>query len=147
MPSFLSEAERAEMSQQFFNLHDTFGRNVYVFRESKKVNVFTNENYISVYRNTNQGENFTFSYETVSGMFPMRVKWLKPNEEKDIPIEIDVPDQICRLKMKKDAFDFLSGYKTLYIDGISCELVGGYRPHGLFDIDFYTVYAKRRDME
>lgn len=147
MPSFLSEAEKAELSEQFFNLHDTFARNVFIFKESKKINIFTNEDYISAYRNTNQGENFTFSYETVSGVFSMRIKWLEPNEEKNMPIEIDFPNQVCRLKMKKDAFDFLSGHQSLFVDNIPCELVAGYKPHGLFNIDFYTVYAKRRDME
>jgi len=55
MASFLSPAEKAEMSQQFNNLHDTFGRNVIIYKESKKVNIFTNEDYISIYRNKNQG--------------------------------------------------------------------------------------------
>lgn len=147
MPSFLSEAEKAEMSQQFFNLHDTFGRNVYIFKESKKINIFTNENYISAYRNTAQGENFTFSHETVSGEFSMRIKWLNPDEQKNIPVEIDMADQVCRLKMKKDAFDFLSGHNSIFVDNISCDIIPGYKPHGLFNVDFYTVYAKRRDMQ
>lgn len=146
MASFLSAAERAEISSQFDNLHDTFGRNVVIYKESKKVNIFTNEDYISAYRNTNQGENFTFSYETVSGNYPMRIKWLDPNEEKNIPMEIDFPNQVCRLKMKKDAFDFLSGQQSLFIDGIPCEMIAGYKPHGIVDINFYTVFAKRRDM-
>lgn len=147
MPSFLSAAEKAEISQQFNNLHDTFSRNVIIYKESKKINIFTNEDYISVYRESRQGENFTFSYETVSGSFPMRIKWLEPNEEKNIPVEIDMPNQICRLKMKKDAFSFLSGQQSLFIDGISCEMIAGYKPHGMFDIDFYTIFAKRRDMQ
>jgi len=147
MASFLSAAERAEISSQFDNLHDTFGRNVVVYKESKKVNIFTNEDYISAYRNSNQGENFTFSYEAVSGSFNMRIKWLEPNEEKNAPVEIDMPNQICRLKMKKDAFDFLSGQQSLFIDGIPCEMIAGYKPHGIVDINFYTVFAKRRDMQ
>jgi hypothetical protein len=147
MPSFLSAAEKAEMSQQFNNLHDTFGRNVYIFKTSKKIDIIANEDFISIYRSAGQGENYTFSYETVSGIFPMRIKWLSPNEEKNIPLEVDIENQVCRLKMKKDAYNFISGYQSLFIDGVSCELVPGYRPHGLFDIDFYTLYAKRRDME
>lgn len=147
MASFLSAVEKAEMSQQFDNLHDTFSRNVVIYKESKKVNIFTNEDYISIYRNINQGDNFTFSYEAISGIFSMRIKWLKPDEEKNMPIEVDTPNQVCRLKMKKDAFDFLSGHQSVFVDGISCELIAGYRPHGLFDVDFYTLYAKRRDMQ
>ena len=147
MPSFLSEQEKADISAQFNNLHDTFARDVIIYKESKKVNIFTNEDYISVYRDSQQGDNFNFSYEAVSGSFPMRIKWLNPDEEKNVPIEIDIPNQVCRLKMKKDAFNFLSGLQSLFIDGIPCEMIAGYKPHGIIDIDFYTIFAKRRDMQ
>jgi hypothetical protein len=147
MSSFLSEEERAEISSQFDNLHDTFSRNVIIYKESKKVDIFTNEDFISVYRDSSQGENFSFSYEAVSGSFPMRIKWLDPNEEKNIPIQVDMPNQVCRLKMKKDAFDFLNGLQSLSIDGVECEMIAGYKPHGILDVQFYTIFAKRRDMQ
>lgn len=144
MASFLSAEEKAEMSMQFNDLHDTFARNVVVYKTPKINNIATTEDYISIYRNMNQGANLEFSYEAVSGIFPMRINWIKPNEEKNIPVETDVPSQICRLKMRKDAFDFLSGYQSVYVDGVPCELIQGYKPHGLFGIDFYTIYVKRR---
>ena len=132
---------------QFNNLHDTFGRDVTIYKTSKKIEIATTQDYISVYRNNYQGDNFKYQYEAVSGVFPMRVNWISPKEERDVPFDIDAPNQVCRLKMKKDAFDFLSGYQSLFIDGVSCELMPGFRPHGLFNVDFYTVYAKRRDMQ
>lgn len=147
MASFLSEAEKIEMASQFDNLHDTFAGNVVIYKTPKINNIVTNNDYISIYRNAGQGENLTFSYETVSGVFPMRVNWINPNEEKNIPTEIDMPNQICRLKMRKDAFDFLSGYQSVFVDGVACELIPGYKPHGLFGVDFYTIYVKRRGME
>jgi len=147
MPSFLSIAEKAEMSQQFNNLHDTLGRNVVIYKNPKRIDIVSNDNYISAYRDYRQGENLQFDVVPVSGTFLMRIQWLDPRKEEKIPIESPLPGQVCRLKMKQDAFDFLNDCQSFYVDGISCEKIGFDKPHGLFNIDFYTIYAKRREMQ
>jgi hypothetical protein len=148
MPSFLSAAEKAEMSSQFNNLHETFGRNVVIYRDPERVDVVTNDDYISSYRNYRQADNFNFDTVPVTGQFLMRIKWLNGQEEELIPgIENPLPGQVCRLKMKQDAYEFLNGSQSFYVDNIACEIVGVPRLHGLFDVQYYTIYAKRRDMQ
>lgn len=148
MPSFLSIAEKAEMSQQFNNLHDTFSRDVIIFKDPERVDIISTDDYISVYRDYRQGNNFQFQSEPVSGVFSMRIKWEKADkEENKNMLETPLPGEVCRLKMKKDAFDFLKECKSFYVDGISCEKLGFEKPHGLFNVDFYTIYAKRREMQ
>lgn len=147
MASFLSAAEKAEMSAQFDNLHDTFGRNVVIYKSPERVDIISNDDYISAYRSYRQGANLQYDTIPVSGAFLMRIQWLNPRKEERLPIENPIPGQLCRLKMKKDAYDFFSGYQSFYVDGLPCETVGVPRFHGLFDVDFYTVYAKRRDMQ
>lgn len=148
MPSFLSAAEKAEMSQQFNNLHETFGRNVVIYRDPERTDIITNDDYISAYRDYRQGSNFTFNTVPVTGQFLMRIKWLDPRDEEFIPgIDNPLPGQVCRLKMKKDAYDFLNGSQSFYVDNIPCELIGVPKLHGLFNVDFYTVYVKRREMQ
>ena len=147
MPSFLSAAEKAEMSMQFNNLHDTFSRDVVIYKTPERVDIVTNDDYISAYRGYRQGANLQYDTVPVSGIFPMRIMWLDPRKEENLPIENPIPGQVCRLKMKKNAYDFLSGSQSFYVDNVACEMVGVPKFHGLFDIDFYTVYAKRRDMQ
>jgi len=147
MPSFLSAAEKAEMSSQFNNLHDTFGRNVIIYKMPERIDIISNDDYISAYRGYKQGANLQYDTAPVSGTFLMRIQWLDSSKEENLPIENPLPGQLCRLKMKKDAYDFLSGYQSFYVDDLSCEIVGVPKPHGLFDINFYTIYAKRRDMQ
>jgi hypothetical protein len=148
MPSFLSAAEKAEMSQQFDNLHETFGRNVVIYRDPERTDIVTNDDYISAYRDYRQGNNFTFDTVPVTGQFMMRIKWLDAKDEDFIPgIDNPLPGQICRLKMKKDAYEFLNGSQSFYVDNIPCEIVGAPKLHGLFDVKFYTVYVKRREMQ
>lgn len=147
MPSFLSAAEKAEMSSQFDNLHETFGRNVVIYKTAERVDIITNDDYISAYRNYRQGASLQYDTIPVSGTFLMRVQWLDPRKEENLPIENMVPGQVCRLKMKKNAYDFLSGNQSFYVDNVACEMIGVPRFHGLFNVDFYTVYAKRREMQ
>lgn len=147
MPSFLSAAEKAEMSQQFNNLHDTFGRSVVIYRDPERTDIVSTDDYISAYRNYRQADNLQFNLTPVTGQFLMRIQWLDPRKEERIPLESPLPGQVCRLKMKQDAFDFLNGCQSFYVDNIPCEKIGFDKPHGLFNVDFYTIYAKRRDMQ
>lgn len=147
MPSFLSEAEKAQLSSEFNNLHETFGRNVIIYKTPERVDIITNEDYISAYRGYRQGNNLQYDTVPVSGTFLMRIKWLDPRSEESLPIENVVAGQLCRLKMQKDAYNFLSGCQSFYVDDIACETVGVPRLHGLFNVNFYTVYAKRREMQ
>lgn len=147
MPSYLSNLEKAELSNELNNLHETFSRNVIIYKSPERVDILSNDDYISAYRDYRQAVNLQYNTVPVSGQFLMRIKWLDPRKEENIPIENPLPGQVCRLKMKKDAYDFLSGYQSFYVDDISCEMVGVPRLHGLFNIDFYTVYVKRRDMQ
>lgn len=148
MPSFLSEAEKLEMSSQFDNLHETFGRNVIIYRDPERIDIITTDDYISAYRDYRQGDNFNYDTVPVTGQFIMRVKWLDSKDADMIPgLENRLPGQVCRLKMKKEAYDFLNGSQSFYVDNIACEILGVPRFHGLFGINFYTVYVKRRDMQ
>jgi hypothetical protein len=147
MPSFLSPQEKAEMSDQFMNLHETFGRAVVIYKDPERTDIISNDDYISTYRNYRQANNLQFNLTPVTGQFLMRIQWLDPRKEEKIPLESPLPGQVCRLKMKQDAFDFLNGCQSFYVDNIACEKIGFDKPHGLFNVDFYTIYAKRRDMQ
>jgi hypothetical protein len=147
MPSFVTDAEKLAWSSEFDNLHQTFARDVVIYRNPQRVDVVTTNDYIYAYRDFKQGQNMQYNTIPVSGTFGMRIQWLDPKNEKNLPIDIKVPGEACRLKMKKDAYDFLSGCQSFYIDGVSCEIVGAPKMHGLFNVDFYTLYVRRRDMQ
>lgn len=146
MSSLISDAEKASWSAEFADLHDTFGRDVVIYKQPDRVDVVTNNDFIYAYRGSQQGSNFQFDTVPVSGTFKMRIKWINASKEEDFPTDLHLPGQICRLKMTPEAYNFLSGFQSFYVDGVSCETVGSPQRHGLFDVDFYTLYAKIRTM-
>ena len=70
-----------------------------------------------------------------------RVSWQDPytlDVFKDIKEYIH--GNVVKLKVKKDVFDFLDNAQHVEIDGRSVQFFGSTRPHGLFGIDFYTIF-------
>lgn len=146
MPSLISDIEKAEMSAAFNDIHDTFKRPVLIYKTPERVDIITNDNFISAYRNNEQNNGLSYEYTIESGVYDMRIQWLKPSEMVGLPLNIQPNEQICRLKISKDVFDMIKDMQSIYIDDIHCEIPPFYRPHGLFNVDYYTIYAKRREV-
>ena len=49
MGSLLTAAQKAALQSAFNDIHDTFSRNIYVYKEAKKVAITTNPNYNPIY--------------------------------------------------------------------------------------------------
>jgi hypothetical protein len=138
MASFLTQDQKADYGNVFNDLHDTFARPIIIYKIPKKVIISSNLEYNFAYQDQ---EALTAQYIPVSGIFMARVSWQDPsalNGFKDIKEEIH--GNIVKLKVKKDVFDFLDNAQHVEIDGRSVQFFGSTRPHGLFGIDFYTIF-------
>ncbi len=119
-----------------------------MYRVAKRVNIATTDEFQSIYRSSVQGDNYTYESEPVEGVFDMRVKWGDPSKEANwSEITPKVAGNTCRLKMKADALEFLGDAQPVYVDGRACELIGVTKPHGLFNVDFYTVFLREKELE
>lgn len=148
MASLVSDAEKASWSSEFTNIHDTFARPVTMYKVANRVNIATTDEFQSIYRASVQGPNFDFATQPVEGIFDVRVKWLDPFKEANwSEISPKLAGNICRLKIKEDALEFLRDAQPVYVDGRACEIVGVTKPHGLFNIDFYTVFLREKELE
>lgn len=146
--SLISPEDRAAWGAEFDAIHETWGRPVVIYKNPEHVEIVTNDNYIPAYRNAKQGGNSSFNSVPVSGSFLMRIKWQdSSSQEERFPVETPIPGQTCRIKMQYDAYQFLSGVQSFFVDGVSCEMIGLPRPHGLFLSNYYDVMARRRDIK
>lgn len=144
--NLISSGDKAAFSSAFEDLHATFARPVLIWRNSERVLIEeVDENFNSFYR-SNMQPSVSESHEEVSGAFSVRINWLDPKKEVNLPngyeIRDDLKSNICRLKMKKDAFDFIHDCQKIEVDGRICETIGVSRPHGLIDTQFFTVFAR-----
>ena len=145
--NFFSEPQVSEYSAVFDSIHESFGRDVLITKSPRRVTIQeVDENYNYFYNSSDQKKSVSEILEPVSGVFKMRIQWQDPKEEAQgfqiSDIRPKIHANICRLKMKKDAVDFIDGCKSIVVDGKNCEQVGFYKPHGIINVSFYTVFVR-----
>lgn len=144
--NLFSDLQKASYSSAFNDIHDSFGRDVVVIKEPKKVIVQTQDQSHNYFYDRSSQTSTVEQLIPVSGVFKMRIMWQDPSKElfggPTNEVRPKIHDNTCRLKMKKDAFDFIEGYKEFLVDGRGCEWVGFSKPHGIISIDFYTILIK-----
>jgi hypothetical protein len=145
--NFFSEAQKNEYSSVFNSIHESFGRDVLVIKEPKRIILKEiDENFNYFYGPSSQKKSVEESVEEVSRVFKMRIQWQDPKPElensRTSELRPKIHANICRLKMKKEAVDFISGCKNIIVDGKNCEQIGFNKPHGIIDVGFYTIFVK-----
>jgi hypothetical protein len=143
--NYLDKRQKTEYSKVFYDLHDTFSRNIVVFKHPNATLISSEPNYNFLYSQQTDTE---IQYTPVSGVFPARIKWesaYKVNDAKDIRPTIF--GNYCRLKVKADALAFISGARgqRIEVDGRVVNWIGSSEVHGLFTGDFYHIYLREGD--
>ena len=143
MAGYLTEKQKAAYAKPFQKLHDTFARPVTVWKTPERVVISTNPNYNFLY---NEQESIEVSYIPISGTFDCRIQWQDPSTTMGWPeIREEIRGNICRIKAKKDFVTFIDNAERIEIDGRPVQAMGTNRPHGLFNIDFYTLFFKETE--
>ncbi|MBL69575.1 MAG: hypothetical protein CMO74_14235 [Verrucomicrobiales bacterium] len=148
MSSFLSDAAKSIIASQFNNLHDTFSRDIVVYKEAQKVVISTDPNYNYIYNQTSES---TSSVTNVpqKQVFKARIRY-DDNRDTEYFGEFGTSTKISRvdsgsrvrIKLKKVDYDYIRDAKRIEFDGRMFLVDSDPRPHGLFDVDFYTLYLK-----
>lgn len=137
--NLISDQDKLLYSSAIDDLHNTFSRECVFYKTSERVIISSLEEFNFFYEQ-NQPAN-SGQYFEVTGVFDVRIKWKDPAEAEgfhDFPERID--QATCRLKITPEAFAFLSGVDHFIVDGHKCNMTSSKRPHGLFDIQYYTIY-------
>jgi len=140
--NYFNTAQKTAYSKAFYDIHDTFSRNIVVFKHPTAILISSEPEYNFLYSQQTDTE---IQYIPVSGVFPARIKWehaYKVNDAKDI--RPTILGNYCRLKVKADALAFISGSRgeRIEVDGRAVNWIGSSEVHGLFTGDFYHIYLK-----
>lgn len=147
--NLISSGDKNAYRQALENVHDTFSRDVYVFKTIERAVLIEKSSDFNSFYRTNAQPSLGTSEVQQTGVFPMRVFWMDPRKEENLPhsspgyeIRDGIKGNVCRLKMREDAYMFLKDCKKIKVDDRDCELLGVSRPHGIIDNYFYTVFVK-----
>ena len=151
MQNFFTENQKLAYQDAFESLHESFGRDVVIIKDSIRVAVNeVDSNYNYFYADSSQSS-IQETVVPVSGVFKMRIMWQDPSKEftsSENGVDIIRPkihQNLCRLKMRKDAYDFIAGYKQFVVDQRNCEWVGFSKPHGIISPNFFTIILKENN--
>jgi hypothetical protein len=151
MQNFFTEGQKLIYQDAFESLHESFGRDVVIVKDSIRVAVNeVDSNYNYFYSDSSQSS-IQETLTPVSGVFKMRIMWQDPSKEfssSENGVDIIRPkihQNLCRLKMRRDAYDFIAGYKQFIVDERNCEWVGFSKPHGIISPNFYTIILKENN--
>jgi hypothetical protein len=143
MASLVSNTEKLALGNEFNNIHDTFAREVVAWKTPDRIVISSDSNYNFLY---NDQESIEVAYIPVSGTFDCRIQWQDPSKMMGwSDIREEIRGNLCRIKAKKDFVDFITDVEKIEIDGRPVQAIGTNRPHGLFNIDFYTLFFKESE--
>jgi hypothetical protein len=143
MSSLISADEKAILTGTFQDVFDTFKRAVVVHKEPQKIIASIDEGMIFGYGEYSNPVNYT--YEPVSNTFYATVRYID-NQAVDHAeaIGTDIPRGIVRMKVEKEAMDFIEAGKTekVVFDKKSFNIVSTVAVKRFLDSEFYVYYLE-----
>lgn len=147
MPSLLSAAEKAAYSAVMVDLADTFEQTITIYKLPEETWVATNSTFDAFYQNRAESIDLT----PVSQTFGARILFndkqeLQLNNQGGQSEQIDATEVLgdVRIKVRPEALEWLQQNQAVEINGEQFELASAPRPHGLFGIQFYTFFLRRK---
>ena len=147
MTDLFSENEKYELDKVFDDLHDTFGREITIFKKSQKVFVATNSTYNALYSKTKNQKGIEKVVEAIK--IKARIAYAgsfenaRSNDENEI-LGLDIPSDHVRIKLNLEGYNLIKQAKDIEIDGELFDIVSDASKSGLFSVRYYNVLLKRK---
>lgn len=131
------------------NMHDTFARTIYAYKDSKKVIVSTDVNFNYLYNNV-KGVKTQIS-KTQFKAISARVLYMDKQNEVSFDSQVDSQVKLhhdigeVRIKLDAEGYEYFKDAKRVEIDGRLMFKVTDVKRHGLFTPKFFTYYLRPTD--
>jgi len=128
--------------------HDTFARLITVYKDATQTVSTPSNSFNSIYGNA--GATTSISYTPQSFQIYARILYDKTYDEDyfadgnlDSQLKIKMGEGKIRIKIKAADYETVSQCKRLEFDGAQYYIDSDFRAHGLFDVQFYTIFVKK----
>ena len=146
MPSLINLSRQNKVTAALADLHDTFSREIVVYKNAKKVAISSSPQYNSIYGNA--GSSTSIDYETVSATFMARIYYIKSDEEhfsdlnsnKGSQNKIIMPQGSVKIVVDPDGYLYIKEARKVEFDGITFAIRSDGNPMGLFANQYYEFY-------
>jgi hypothetical protein len=147
MASLLTTAEKATCNNAMDDLHDTFARDVTVFKDATVTVSSPTQSYNTIYGNA--GATTPITYTPQSSTVSARLLYGKnytddyfASSQSQSQLKIFLPEGEVRMIIKAADYSTLVEAKRIQFDNQKFAINSDFRAHGVFGVKFYTLYLK-----
>lgn len=151
MSSFISSSQQGSLQAPFSNLHDTFGRDITIFKNGQQITIATNPEHNFIWEGS--PTNDVVRIIPVSGVFKARIRYSTNQVRNQLntavqgkgadQINVEIENGDVRLKLDATGAAFIKDATRVTLDGDVFNIESPKRPHGLFNPQFYDFTLKR----
>jgi hypothetical protein len=138
MAGFLSENQKTNIKSIIDQIHDTFAREITVFKIGQRTVISSSPTYNALYK---QQSSNTATTE-VSQTFYARIKYVDMNEEllknpNPGQDKIIMPTGVVKIKVNLEGFNYVKEAKRVELDGRRFSIKSDGKPLGMFGPQYY----------
>jgi hypothetical protein len=151
--SYLTDAQKTTLNDEFNNLHATFARPITIWKTAEQVIISTDSSNNYMFAGA-PGNSETLVIQQ-SGVFPARIlygkkqtlemfnsaQWRNSADQNNIWMQ----EGEARIRLDPTGAAFLAGAKSVTMDGDIFKIVTSKRPHGLFTPNFFDFFVKKEN--
>jgi len=147
MASLLTDAEKTTCNNAMNDLHDTFARDVSVYKDAVITVSTPSQSYNTIYGNA--GATTPISYTPQSSTVSARILYGRDyttdffaSSQSDSQLKIFLPEGQVRMIFKAADYSTVSQAKRIEFDSQKFAINSDFRAHGVFGVKFYTIFLK-----
>lgn len=149
MPSLISQSLQDLVNAKFVDLHDTFKKQITVYKNAKRIAIASSPQFNSIYGTS--GPTNTFTTEEVSQTFDARIYYLTMNEAflsvgqsqseaTQSQAKIVVPNGSIKIVVDPAAYEYIKEARKVEFDGRRFSIKSDGIPIGLFENQYYEFF-------
>lgn len=145
--SLISDSQKTAIKSIIDDIHETFARNITVYKDGAKILIAASQEYNGIYGRTDSGES-SISINSEAHTVKARIKYIDAKEvalagEKiNSQLDIEVIDGSVRITVDASGFNILKEAKRCEFEGGKYKIVTKGNPTGIFGPQYYHFYLE-----
>lgn len=139
MAGFLSEQQKQNIKIIVDGIHETFARDITVYKFGQKLAIATSNEYNAIYKKNPNSNGQTLTQ--VSRVIKARIKYAKFDQEnfyqESTQEKIIIPEGAIYIKVDKDGYEYIQDAKTIELDGKTFAIKSPGKPEGMFGPQYF----------
>jgi hypothetical protein len=147
MTNLIPNSDKNKYDKVFDDIHDTFAREITIFKKEKKIFIATNNTYNALYSRIKNEKGNSKTVEEIKIKariaYAGNFEFLRQNSENEI-LGIDIPSDHIRIKVNLQGYNLIKQATDIEVDGELFNVSSDAAKSGIFSVNYYNILLKRR---